>query len=100
MEEILCHGCRYTFILPSRSFTAVFDKIEVPNKTLIVTDYTDENGTVPGIRTMPFSWVKNVELVSIPNQFDIETIEMPVSPIVKKRKKKNKTPELLDNFMR
>ena len=98
MEETLCHNHKYKFVLLSRTFVAVFDKIEGPTNTLVVTEYTDDNGTVPGTRTLPFSWIQQVELISTPTHCDIDTIEMSTSSIVKKRKKKNKTPEFVNNF--
>jgi hypothetical protein len=101
MEEFLSHGYQYMFILPNKTFTAIFDRIDAPNKTLFVTDYTDENGKVPGTRSMPFSWVKQVELVSIPSpsQSDIEVIDISMKlTLTKKKKKKNKTPEYVNNF--
>ena len=66
MEELLVENYRYTFTLTgNRQFTARFSKIveNSPINTLHVSDYTDENGTVPGIRTMPFRWVKKIELM-------------------------------------
>lgn len=100
MEELLCHGYQYTFILPNKTFTAIFDRIEAPYNTLFVTDYADENGKVPGTRSMPLSWVKQVELLSESTQCDVETMELTTIPIVKKRNKKtkNKTPEFVNNF--
>lgn len=96
MEEILCHGYRYRFVLPTRTFIAVFDKIGLPMKQLIVTDYEDENGKSPGIRSMPFSWVKSIELISIPEEDDIEIINLSTQPTKKKRR--TKSPEYSNNF--
>lgn len=96
MEEILCHGYRYRFILLNRTFTAIFDKIESPMKQLFVTEYQDENGKYPGTRTMPFSWVRSVELVSIPEENDIEIIDVSTPPTKKKRR--TKSPKMVNNF--
>ena len=95
MEELLVENYRYTFTLTgNREFIARFIKIDVngPISTLHVSDYTDENGTVPGIRTMPFRWVKKVELVD--NYADIETIEL-----LSTTSNKNKKPKKVNNYM-
>ena len=95
MEELLVENYRYTFTLTgNRQFTARFSKIveNSPINTLHVSDYTDENGTVPGIRTMPFRWVKKIELMD--NYDDIETIEL--TPTTSN---KNKKPKKVNNYM-
>lgn len=95
MEETLVENYRYTFTLSgNRQFTARFSKIveNGPINTLHVSDYIDENGTVPGIRTMPFRWVKKVELVD--NYADIETIEL-----LPTTSNKNKKPKKVNNYM-
>ena len=96
MEEFLCRGYRYRFYLSNRSFTAIFDKIEPPMKQLIVTDYADENGKCPGIRSMPFIWVKSFELISIPEENDIEIINVSTPPTKKKRR--IISPKMVNNF--
>ena len=97
MEEFLCRGYRYRFVLPTRTFIAIFDKIELPLKQLFVIDYEDENGKCPGIRSMPFSWVKSVELISIPEEEDIEIIDISTQP-PKKKKRRTKSPKYSNNF--
>lgn len=95
MEELLVENYRYTFTLTgNREFIARFIKIDVngPISTLHVSDYTDTNGRTPGIRTMPFRWVKKVELVD--NYDDIETIEL--TPTTSN---KNKKPKKVNNYM-
>ena len=62
MTELMQPNMKYNFYLTNRKFTATFIEISPPCNTLIVSNYTDENGYVPGTRTMPFSWVKRVEL--------------------------------------
>jgi hypothetical protein len=96
MEELLVEKYRYTFTLSgNRQFTALFIKIDAngPISTLHVSDYTDENGTVPGIRTLPFRWVKQVELLD--NYDDIETIELTITT----SSNKNKKPKKINNYM-
>lgn len=65
---------KYKFYLTNREFTATFVKICSPYNTLIVSNYLDENGCVPGTRTMPFSWVKGVEILN--SECEIETIHL------------------------
>ena len=97
MENLLCRGYRYKFVLLSRTFIAKFDKINGSTGTLFVTEYTDENGKVPGTRTMPLSWIKEVELVPDTTECDIDTIELADSHVEQKRKI-NKTPKFINNF--
>lgn len=95
MEELLVENYRYTFTLTgNRQFTARFSKIDENGQisTLHVSDYTDENGSVPGIRTMPFRWVKQVDLLD--NYDDIETIELTLTT-----SNKNKKPKKVNNYM-
>ena len=96
MEEFLHKGYRYTFHLSSRNFTAKFDKITYPHKTLIVTEYVDENGYVPGIRTMPFHWIRNIELREGDNE--IETINLDTTIPNANQRKKSKRRTLVNNF--
>tara|TARA_Y100000389_G_scaffold197882_1_gene233334 strand:+ start:240 stop:524 length:285 start_codon:yes stop_codon:yes gene_type:complete len=93
MEELLVEKYKYTFVLTgNREFTARFEKIEQPTNTLHVSDYTDTNGSTPGIRTMPFRWVKKVQLLD--NYGDIETIEL-----ISTSNNKNKKPKKINNYM-
>ena len=99
MEELLLNGFLYKFTLSAnREFTGRFDKIAYPNQTLIVTEYTDENGCVPGTRTLPFKWVKKIELIEEEDNNEIETISIDMVPIKKKRKR-TKSPKMVNNFM-
>lgn len=99
MEELLFNGFLYKFTLSAnREFTGRFDKIAYPNQTLIVTEYTDENGNVPGTRTLPFKWVKKIELIEEEDNNEIETISIDMVPIKKKRKR-TKSPKMVNNFM-
>jgi SpoU rRNA methylase family enzyme len=97
MEEFLVKGQRYTFYTSSKVFNAVFEQITGPNDTLHVTKYNANNdlGTVPGVRTMPFSWIKNIEVYKDPED-DIEIIDLSHTLISNKKKKKK---QMIDNFM-
>jgi hypothetical protein len=98
MEELLCNGFLYRFtILSNREFTGRFDKIASPNQTLFVTEYTDENGCVPGTRTLPFEWVNKIELIE-EDKNEIESISIDMVP-VKKKRKQTKPPKMVNNFM-
>lgn len=98
MEEFLVKGQRYTFYTSSKVFNAVFDQITGPYDTLHVTKYNANNdlGVVPGVRTMPFSWIKNIEVYKDPED-DIEIIDLSDTLISMRKKKKKK--QLIDNFM-
>ena len=100
MEELLLNGFLYRFtILSNREFTGRFVKIESPNQTLFVTEYTDENGCVPGTRTLPFKWVTKIELIEEDkDNNEIESISIDMVPIKKKRKR-TKPPKMVNNFM-
>ena len=45
---------------------------------------------------MPFSWVRSVELISIPEENDIEIIDVSTPPTKKKRR--TKSPKMVNNF--
>lgn len=100
MEELLFNGFLYKFTLSAnREFTGRFDKIASPTQTLFVTEYTDENGCVPGTRTLPFKWVKKIELIEEDkDNNEIESISIDMVPIKKKRKR-TKSPKMVNNFM-
>lgn len=96
MEELLVKGFMYKFtLLANREFTGRFDQIAYPTKTLFVTEYDDGNGIVPGTRTLPFTWVKKIELIEEDNN-ELETISLGVS---KKKRKRTKSPKMVNNFM-
>ena len=98
MEELLLNGFLYRFtILSNREFTGRFVKIASPNQTLFVTEYTDDNGCVPGTRTLPFKWVKKIELIE-EDKNEIESISIDMVP-VKKKRKQTKPPKMVNNFM-
>jgi hypothetical protein len=97
MEELLIKGSLYKFTLAAyREFTGRFDKIEGEHQTLFVTEYTDGNGFVPGIRTLPFMWVKKVELIEEYNE--IETIQIDAVPNTTTRTR-TKPPKMVNNFI-
>lgn len=98
MEEFLVKGQRYTFHTSSKVFNAVFEQITGPNDTLHVTKYNANNdlGVVPGVRTIPFSWIKNIEVYKDPED-DIEIIDLSDTLISMRKNKKKK--QLIDNFM-
>jgi len=97
MEELLFKGFLYKFtLLANRDFTGRFDKIAYPCKTLFVTEYTDGNGCVPGIRTLPFMWVKKIELIEENNE--IETIQIDAVPNTTTRTR-TKPPKMVNNFI-
>ena len=99
MEEFLVKGQRYTFHTSSKVFTAVFEQITGPNDTLHVTDYNTNNdlGIVPGVRTMPFSWIKNIEVYQDPED-NIEIIDLS-DTLISMRNKKKKKKQMINNFM-
>ena len=98
MEELLLNGFLYRFTLSAnREFTGRFVKIASPNQTLFVTEYTDDNGCVPGTRTLPFKWVKKIELIE-EDKNEIESISIDMVP-VKKKRKQTKPPKMVNNFM-
>lgn len=97
MEEFLCKGYTYKFHMrkidnDDRVFTANFVSIESPSNTLIVENYSDASyGTVPGTRSMPFNWIKNITLM---DTNELEVIELSSYPhdkknIIYKKKKFN-----------
>ena len=100
MEELLYKGNTYEFYLhkidnEERIFTANFISIESPLNTLFVENYIDKiYGKLPGIRSMPFGWIKKIVLIETADEID--SIELTSEPI-KKKKKKNKV--LNNNFM-
>lgn len=97
MEELLVKGFTYKFTLSAnREFTGRYDQIAYPNKTLFVTEYNDGNGIVPGTRTLPFTWVKNIELIEDEDYNEIETISLYSVP--KKKRRRTKSPKMLNNF--
>lgn len=99
MEELLVKGFMYKFTLSAnREFTGRFDQIAYPTKTLFVTEYDDGNGIVPGTRTLPFTWVKKIELIEEEEEDnnELETISLGVS---KKKRKRTKSPKMVNNFM-
>lgn len=92
MEELLLEGYRYKFtVTTNRTFIADFHHINDTSKTLFVSRYTDDNGCVPGIRTMPFQWIKQIELIEDPMVHEIESIDLSAIPITNKIKKVKKT---------
>lgn len=98
MEELLLNGFLYKFTLSAnREFTGRFVKIASQNQTLFVTEYTDDNGCVPGTRTLPFKWVKKIELIE-EDKNEIESISIDMVP-VKKKRKQTKPPKMVNNFM-
>lgn len=66
MEELLVEGYLYTFKLSgNKSFIGRFNKIDYSNNTLYVSEYSINNSEyLPGIRTMPLRWIKDVELIN------------------------------------
>jgi len=97
MEELLIPGYRYTFTLvENRNFIGRFIQIDYPTNTIHISEYTDENGTISGIRTMPFYWIKHIEIID--ESYDIETIELTSIPMTKKKKKLKKAKKI-NNFM-
>jgi len=98
MEELLLKGYLYRFkTAGTRQFTARFDEISGTSNTLFVTEYTDENGHVPGIRTLPFQWIKSIELIEEEHN-EIETILLDTVHN-KKGRKKSKPPKMVNNFI-
>lgn len=98
MEELLLKGYLYRFKMSgTRQFTARFDEISGTENTLFVTEYTDENGHVPGVRTLPFQWIKSIELIEEEHN-EIETISLDTVDNKKKRKK-SKPPKMVNNFI-
>lgn len=98
MEELLLKGYLYRFKLSgTKQFTARFDEITGTGNTLFVTEYTDENGHVPGVRTLPFQWIKSIELIEEEHN-EIETISLDTVDNKKKRKK-SKPPKMVNNFI-
>lgn len=92
MTDSLQHNSRYTFYLTNRTFVATFVEICSPSNTLILSNYTDENGSVPGTRTMPFGWIKCAEILN--SECEIETIHLDNVPnatrqVYSRRKKVN-----------
>jgi hypothetical protein len=100
MEDLLIKNYRYRFTLigngNSRQFSAKFDKISSPCKTLFVTEYSDKNGDYDGIRTLPFSWVTKVELLE--DTSEVETVLLDTIPDTRKRNKPRPT-KMTNNFM-
>ena len=93
----LLRDYRYKFTLSAnRQFIGRFDKIEGPHQTLFVYEYTDENGCVPGTRTLPFMWVKKIELIEENNE--IETIQIDAVPNTTTRTR-TKPPKMVNNFI-
>ena len=74
MTDSLQPNSRYTFYLTNRTFVATFVEICSPSNTFIVSNYADENGSVPGTRTMPFGWIKCAEILN--SEREIETIHL------------------------
>ncbi len=96
MEELLVEGHMYIFkIANDQSFKARFNKIDYSNNTLFVSDYTtDELGRLHGIRSMPFRWIKQIEVIDNNTDISLTNIKLidkniELSPISKKRKKSN-----------
>ena len=81
----------------TRQFTARFDEISGTGNTLFVTEYTDENGHVPGVRTLPFQWIKGIELIEEEHN-EIETISLDTVHN-KNKHKKSKPPKMVNNFI-
>lgn len=99
MEELLLKGYRYKFTLAAnRQFIGRFDKIEGQHQTLFVNEYTDENGCVPGTRTLPFMWIKQIELIEEENN-EIETISLDIVNSNTKKRRRSKQPKMVNNFM-
>ena len=93
MEELLFKGYLYTFKLAgTRKFNARFDSIVYPSKTLIVTEYDDGNGRVPGSRTLPFQWIKSIEIIAT------DPILLATDTDIKKRRSTNQ-PKMVNNYM-
>ena len=104
MEELLFKGYLYTFKLAgTRKFNARFDSIVYPSKTLIVTEYDDGNGRVPGSRTLPFQWIKSIEIITTDPMLDAENgIETNMLVDTKngiKKRTNSKPPKMVNNFM-
>lgn len=98
MEELLLKGYLYRFKMSgTRQFTARFDEISGTGNTLFVTEYTDENGHVPGVRTLPFQWIKGIELIEEEHN-EIETISLDTFHN-KNKHKKSKPPKMVNNFI-
>ena len=98
MEELLIKGYLYRFKMSgTRQFTARFDEISGTGNTLFVTEYTDENGHVPGVRTLPFQWIKGIELIEEEHN-EIETISLDTVHN-KNKHKKSKPPKMVNNFI-
>ena len=96
MEELLVEGHMYIFkIANDQSFKARFNKIDYSNNTLFVSDYTTEDlGRLQGIRSMPFRWIKQIEVIDNNTDISLTNIKLidksiELSPISKKRKKSN-----------
>ena len=99
MEELLLKGYLYRFKMSgTRQFTARFDEISGTGNTLFVTEYTDENGHVPGVRTLPFQWIKGIELIEEEHN-EIETISLDTVTPTKNGRKKSKPPKMVNNFI-
>tara|TARA_B110000285_G_scaffold88786_1_gene101843 strand:- start:1242 stop:1562 length:321 start_codon:yes stop_codon:yes gene_type:complete len=104
MEELLFKGYLYTFRLAgTRKFNARFDEIVYPSKTLIVTEYDDGNGRVPGTRTLPFQWIKSIEIITTdPMLYAENGIETNMLVDTKngiKKRTNSKPPKMVNNFM-
>ena len=98
MEELLLKGYLYRFKMSgTRQFTARFDEISGTGNTLFVTEYTDEHGHVPGVRTLPFQWIKGIELIEEEHN-EIETISLDTVHN-KNKHKKSKPPKMVNNFI-
>lgn len=78
MEELLVEGQMYIFkIANDKSFTARFNKIDYPDNTLFVSDYTtNELGHLIGIRSMPFRWIKHIEIIDKNMDISLANIEL------------------------
>tara|TARA_B110000879_G_C11175577_1_gene515813 strand:- start:2801 stop:3109 length:309 start_codon:yes stop_codon:yes gene_type:complete len=100
MEELLFKGYLYTFKLAgTRKFNARFDSIVYPSKTLIVTEYDDGNGRVPGSRTLPFQWIKSIEIIATdPILLATDPILLATDTDIKKRRSTNQ-PKMVNNYM-
>ena len=99
MEELLLRGYRYKFTLAAnRQFIGRFDKIEGQHQTIFVNEYTDENGCVPGTRTLPFTWIKQVELIEEENN-EIETISLDNTNTKTKKRRRTIPPKMVNNFI-
>jgi len=96
MEELLVEGQMYIFkIANDKSFTARFNKIDYSNNTLFVSDYTTNDlGRLNGIRSMPFRWIKQIEVIDknmdiSPTNIKLTDKSIELSPTSKKIKKSN-----------